>query len=184
MRGAERQQPAAVAQQLRSHYPDARLLLAADNDRSGTGQTCAAEAATRTGGVPALPTDIGDWNDVYCQQGAEATRVQLRAFSQPPQPSPFDTLSDADLKAMSASEKAELLAEHYGNTGGAAGGEELCRYTRGARQVLPHRQLSREIAALFQKARAILRRRYQQHPDTLKLMVPQMGDPARRLIGF
>nr|WP_239504306.1 hypothetical protein [Serratia marcescens] len=27
----------AVAQQLRSHYPDARLLLAADNDRNGTG---------------------------------------------------------------------------------------------------------------------------------------------------
>ncbi len=43
-------------------------------------------------------------------------RARSSAFSQPPQPSPFDTLSDADLKAMSASEKAELLAEHYGNT--------------------------------------------------------------------
>lgn len=107
---------AAVAEQLRSHYPDARLLLAADNDRSGTGQTRAAEAATLTGAIPALPPTEGDWNDVYCQQGAEATRAQLQAFSQPPQPSPFDTLSDADLKAMSASEKAELLAEHYGNT--------------------------------------------------------------------
>lgn len=30
---------AAVAEQLRSHYPDARLLLAADNDRSGTGRS-------------------------------------------------------------------------------------------------------------------------------------------------
>ncbi|WP_273975059.1 hypothetical protein, partial [Serratia ureilytica] len=71
---------------------------------------------TLTGGIPALPPTEGDWNDVYCQQGAESTRAQLQALSQPPQPSPFDTLSDADLKAMSASEKAELLAEHYGNT--------------------------------------------------------------------
>lgn len=177
---------AAVAEQLRSHYPDARLLLAADNDRSGTGQTRAAEAASRTGGVPALPPTEGDWNDVYCQQGAEATCAQLRAFSQPPQPSPFDTLSDADLKAMSASEKAELLAEHYGNTLAVPPvGEELCRYTRGAWQVLPHRQLSREIAALFQKVRAPFSAAgINSILDTLKLMVPQMGDPARRLIGF
>ncbi len=177
---------AAVAEQLCSHYPDARLLLAADNDRSGTGQTRAAEAATLTGGTPALPPTEGDWNDVYCQLGAEATRAQLQAFSQPSQPSPFDTLSDADLKAMSASEKAELLAEHYGNTLAVPPvGEELCRYTRGAWQVLPHRQLSREIAALFQKVRAPFSAAgINSILDTLKLMVPQMGEPARRLIGF
>ncbi len=157
--------PAAVAQQLRSHYPDARLLLAADNDRSGTGQTCAAEAATRTGGVPALPTDIGDWNDVYCQQGAEATRVQLRAFSQPPQPSPFDTLSDADLKAMSASEKAELLAEHYGNTRRCRRwGRAVPLYAwRSAGAAAPTAEPG-NCRAVPEGARAILRRRYQQHP--------------------
>ncbi|MEX7635248.1 primase-helicase zinc-binding domain-containing protein [Serratia marcescens] len=177
---------AAVAEQLRSHYPDARLLLAADNDRSGTGQARAAEAATLTGGTPALPPTEGDWNDVYGREGAEATRAQLQAFSQPSQPSPFDTLSDADLKAMSASEKAELLAEHYGNTLAVPPvGEELCRYTRGAWQVLSHRQLSREIAALFQKVRAPFSAAgINSILDTLKLMVPQMGDPARRLIGF
>ncbi len=177
---------AAVAEQLRSHYPDARLLLAADNDSSGTGQTRAAEAATVTGCIPALPPSEGDWNDVYGREGAEATRAQLQAFSQPSQPSPFDTLSDADLKAMSASEKAELLAEHYGNTLAVPPvGEELCRYTRGAWQVLPHRQLSREIAALFQKVRAPFSAAgINSILDTLKLMVPQMGEPARRLIGF
>ncbi|MBH3206606.1 toprim domain-containing protein [Serratia marcescens] len=177
---------AAVAEQLRSHYPDARLLLAADNDRNGTGQTRTAEAATLTGGTPALPPTEGDWNDVYGREGAEATRAQLQAFSQPSQPSPFDTLSDADLKAMSASEKAELLAEHYGNTLAVPPvGEELCRYTRGAWQVLPHRQLSREIAALFQKVRAPFSAAgINSILDTLKLMVPQMGEPARRLIGF
>lgn len=177
---------AAVAQALRERDPDARLLLAADNDENGTGQTRAAEAADTVAGQPALPSVPGDWNDVYQQQGAMATQAQLLAFSQPAAASPFDALSDADLKAMSASEKAELLAAHYGNTLAVPPlGEEICRYEHGAWQVLPHRQLCREIAALFQKVRApfsaagingIL--------DTLKLMVPQMGEPARRLIGF
>lgn len=123
---------------------------------------------------------------MYQPQGAIATQAQLLAFSQPAVTSPFDALSDADLKAMSASEKAELLAAHYGNMLAVPSlGEEICRYEHGAWQVLPHRQLCREIAALFQTVRApfsaagingIL--------GTLKLMVPHMGELARRLIGF
>ncbi|HEJ9095964.1 TPA: primase-helicase zinc-binding domain-containing protein [Serratia odorifera] len=177
---------AAVAQQVRSHYPDALLLLAADNDENGTGQARAAEAAALTGGTPALPPTVGDWNDVYCQEGAEATCAQLQAFSEPPQPSPFDTLSDADLKAMSASEKAELLAEHYQHLLAVPPvGEDLCRYENGAWQVLPYRVLSREIAALFQKIRAPFSAAgINSILDTLRLMVPQMGTPARHLIGF
>ena len=51
--------------------------------------------------------------------------------------------------------------------------------------MLPHRQLSREIAALFQKVRAPFSAAgINSILDTLKLMVPQMGEPARRLIGF
>ncbi|CAI2518764.1 primase-helicase zinc-binding domain-containing protein [Serratia liquefaciens] len=175
-----------MAQQLRTRYPGAVLLLAADNDENGTGQTRAAEAAQLSGGKPALPPEIGDWNDVYLQQGKLTALAQLTAFSQPQQSSPFDTLSDADLKAMSASEKAELLAEHYGNTLAVPlVGEELCRYMQGAWQVLPHRQLSREIAALFQKVRAPFSAAgINSILDTLKLMVPQMGEPVRRLIGF
>ncbi|WP_145529490.1 primase-helicase zinc-binding domain-containing protein [Yersinia alsatica] len=176
----------ALAQQLRSHYPDALLLLAADNDENGTGQTRATEAAQLSGGKLALPPVLGDWNDVYQQQDKQATLTQLQAFNQPQQPSPFDTLSDADLKAMSASEKAELLAEHYQHLLAVPQvGEDLCRYENGAWQVLPYRVLSREIAALFQKIRAPFSASgINSVLDTLKLMVPQMGTPARHLIGF
>ncbi|MHA3682625.1 primase-helicase zinc-binding domain-containing protein, partial [Yersinia enterocolitica] len=176
----------ALAQQLRTHYPDALLLLAADNDENGTGQTRATEAAQLSGGKLALPPVVGDWNDVYQQQGKLATLTQLQAFNQPQQPSPFDTLSDADLKAMSASEKAELLAEHYQHLLAVPQvGEDLCRYEQGAWQVLPYRVLSREIAALFQKIRAPFSASgINSVLDTLKLMVPQMGTPARHLIGF
>nr|WP_254603965.1 primase-helicase zinc-binding domain-containing protein [Serratia marcescens] len=176
----------AMAQQLRTHYPDALLLLAADNDENGTGQARAAEAAQLSGGKPALPSETGDWNDVYQQQGKLAALAQLAAFSQPKQPSPFDTLSDADLKAMSASEKAELLAEHYQHLLAVPPvGEDLCRYENGAWQVLPYRVLSREIAALFQKIRTPFSAAgINSILDTLRLMVPQMGTPARHLIGF
>lgn len=175
-----------IAQQLHAHYPDALLLLAADNDENGTGQARAAEAAQLSGGNPALPPEVGDWNDVYLQQGKLAALAQLTAFSQPKQPSPFDTLSDADLKAMSASEKAELLAEHYQHLLAVPQvGEDLCRYENGAWQVLPYRVLSREIAALFQKIRAPFSAAgINSILDTLRLMVPQMGTPARHLIGF
>jgi putative DNA primase/helicase len=110
----------------------------------------------------------------------------LTAFSQPKQPSPFDMLSDADLKALSASEKAELLAEHYQHLLAVPQvGEDLCRYENGAWQVLPYRVLSREIAALFQKIRAPFSAAgINSILDTLRLMVPQMGTPARHLIGF
>ncbi|MBL5827133.1 primase-helicase zinc-binding domain-containing protein [Serratia fonticola] len=176
----------ALAQQLRAQYPDALLLLAADNDENGAGQTRATEAAQLTGATLALPPVIGDWNDLYQQQGKLATLAQLQAFNPPQHPSPFDTLSDADLKAMSASEKAALLAEHYQHLLAVPPvGEDLCRYENGAWQVLPYRVLSREIAALFQKIRAPFSASgIGSVLDTLKLMVPQMGTPARQLIGF
>jgi putative DNA primase/helicase len=176
----------ALAQQLRAQYPDALLLLAADNDENGTGQTRATEAAQLTGATLALPPMIGDWNDLYQQQGKLPTLAQLQAFNPPQHSSPFDTLSDADLKAMSASEKAALLAEHYQHLLAVPPvGEDLCRYENGAWQVLPYRVLSREIAALFQKIRAPFSASgIGSVLDTLKLMVPQMGTPARQLIGF
>ncbi len=176
----------ALAQQLRAQYPDALLLLAADNDENGTGQTRATEAAQLTGATLALPPIIGDWNDLYQQQGKLPTLAQLQVFNPPQPPSPFDTLSDADLKAMSASEKAALLAEHYQHLLAVPPvGKDLCRYENGAWQVLPYRVLSREIAALFQKIRAPFSASgIGSVLDTLKLMVPQMGTPARQLIGF
>lgn len=175
-----------LAECLREKYPDAVLLMAADNDDNGTGQKKAKEAANLASGKVALPLVAGDWNDVFMQEGRDNTLKQLRAFTQQSPQSPFDTVSDADLKSMSASEKAELLITHYEQRLAVPQvGEDLCRYENGAWQVLPHGILSREIAALFQKIRAPF-----SAPgisgiiDTLKLMVPQTGKPARRLIGF
>lgn len=175
-----------LAQRLRDAYPNALLIMAADNDENGIGQKKAEEAASLTGGKVALPLIIGDWNDVFMQEGRSATLEQLNVFTQPEVKSPFETLSEADLKSMSVSEKAELLNKHYNyQIAVPMIGEDLCRYENGAWQILPHRLLSREIAALFQKIHAPFSApSISGMIDTLKLMVPEMGKPARRLIGF
>lgn len=176
----------ALAKQLRQSFPDALMLIAADRDDNGTGQLKAEDAAKACGGKAALPPVAGDWNDVWQAQGDIATQAMLAAFTQPHSPSPFESVSEADLKAMSASQKAELLVEHYGHSLAVPPvGEDICRYENGAWQVMPVQSLRREIAALFQKVRAPFSAAgIGSVLDTLKLMVPQMGEPARRLIGF
>ncbi|MEM6048991.1 primase-helicase zinc-binding domain-containing protein [Erwinia sp. P7711] len=176
----------ALAERLHAEYPEALVMIAADNDENGTGQLRAEAAAKRCNGKPALPPVTGDWNDVFQAEGEMTTQAMLTALTQPKALSPFESVSEADLKAMSASQKAELLAAHYLNTLAVpVVGEDLCRYEGGAWQVLPYRVLSREIAALFQKVRAPFSATgIGGIVDTLKLMVPQMGAPARRLIGF
>lgn len=171
---------------LREKHPDAVLLMAADNDENGTGQKKAKEAANLVSGKVALPLIAGDWNDVYMQQGRDKALEQLGAFTQQSPKSPFETVSDADLKAMSQSEKCELLIVHYEHRLAMPPvGEDLCRYKNGAWQVLPHRILSREIAALFQKAQTPFSAPLISGMiETLKLMVPEMSKPARHLIGF
>lgn len=176
----------ALAAQLRKTHPDALMLIAADRDDNGTGQLKAEEAAKVCNGKAALPPETGDWNDVWQAQGDIATQALLTAFTQPHKPSPFESVSEADLKAMSASEKAELLVDHYGQALAVPPvGEEICRYDNGAWQVMPVQTLRREIAALFQKVRAPFSAAgIGSVLDTLKLMIPQMGEPPRRLIGF
>ena len=176
----------ALAAQLRKIHPDALMLIAADRDDNGTGQLKAEEAAKACKGKAALPPETSDWNDVWQAQGDIATQALLAAFTQPHKPSPFESVSEADLKAMSASEKAELLVDHYGQALAVPPvGEEICRYDNGVWQVMPVQTLRREIAALFQKVRAPFSAAgIGSVLDTLKLMVPQMGEPARRLIGF
>lgn len=54
----------AVALTIRKHYPNHPIIIAGDNDESGTGQKAARSAALAVGGKYILPGRIGhDWND-------------------------------------------------------------------------------------------------------------------------
>jgi putative DNA primase/helicase len=65
----------SVARALRDKFPRTLIVIAADNDASGTGQTKAEAAARAVGGLIALPAEKGrDWNDIRREHGAEAVR--------------------------------------------------------------------------------------------------------------
>lgn len=68
----------AVAQVMRTRYPFARLVIAADNDSTpgklNVGKHAAEKAAVAVGGLVALPPGEvkSDWNDLHQQQGRDA----------------------------------------------------------------------------------------------------------------
>ncbi|MGY6278312.1 toprim domain-containing protein [Methylomonas sp. MgM2] len=60
-----------VAQTARRLFPQAEIIIAGDNDESGTGQTAAHKAALAVGGKALIPPQAGkDWNDVLTMEGA------------------------------------------------------------------------------------------------------------------
>ncbi|WP_158782680.1 primase-like DNA-binding domain-containing protein [Pantoea sp. BAV 3049] len=162
------------------------LLIAADRDLNGDGQKKAKQAAEASRAAVALPPVFGDWNDAFMQHGEESTRRALAGAATPPVASPFDVMSEAEFSAMSASEKAERVAEHYRSALAVdASGEILSRYRSGAWKVISGKQFERDVAKLFQRLRAPFSAgKISGVVETLKLMLPQQADPARRLIGF
>ncbi|WP_394515938.1 DNA primase [Pantoea sp. SGAir0430] len=170
----------------REKHPSLPLVIAADRDLSGDGQRKAQQAAAACNGAVALPPVFGDWNDAYTQHGEAVIRQALAEAAAPPAVSPFDVMSEAEFSSMSASEKAERVAEHYRSSLAVdASGEILCRYEAGAWKVISGNQFGRDVAKLFQRLRAPFSAgKVAGVVDTLKLMLPQQAAPQRQLIGF
>ncbi|HHH7365075.1 primase-helicase zinc-binding domain-containing protein [Enterobacter vonholyi] len=176
----------SLASLARQKHPACQIVLAADRDLSGEGQNKAAAAAEACEGVVALPPVFGDWNDAFMQHGEEATRKAIYDAIRPPADSPFDTMSEAEFTAMSASDKALRVHEHYGEALAVdANGQLLSRYENGIWKNIPAATFSRNVADLFQRLRAPFSSgKIASVVETLKLIIPQQDTPARRLIGF
>ncbi|WFW12320.1 primase-like DNA-binding domain-containing protein [Citrobacter freundii] len=176
----------SLASLARHKYPAGQIVLAADRDLNGDGQSKAAAAADACEGIVALPPVFGDWNDAFMQKGEEATRKAIYDAIRPPAQSPFDTMSEAEFTAMSASDKALLVHEHYGEALAVdANGQLLSRYENGIWKNIPAATFSRNVADLFQRLRAPFSSgKIASVVETLKLIIPQQDTPARRLIGF
>ena len=79
-----------VAQALRTQYPDAKILIAGDNDfhadgKPNTGRIAATAAAQAVNGLLAIPDMDGkkcDWNDV-ARDGLDAVRLSIAAALSP-----------------------------------------------------------------------------------------------------
>lgn len=176
----------SLASLARSRHPACQIVLAADRDLNGEGQTKAAAAAQACDGTVALPPVFGDWNDAFVRQGEDATRRAIYDAIRPAAQSPFDTMSEAEFTAMSASEKAMRVHEHYGEALAVdANGQLLSRYENGIWKVIPPSEFARDVAGLFQRLRAPFSSgKIASVVETLKLIIPQQNTPARRLIGF
>ncbi len=176
----------SLASLARHKFPACRIVLAADRDLNGDGQTKASAAAESCEGVVALPPVFGDWNDAYIQHGGDATRKAMYDAIRPPAQSPFSTMSEAEFTAMSTSEKAMRVHEHYGEALAVdANGQLLSRYEAGIWKIIPPSDFARDVAGLFQRLRAPFSSgKIASVVDTLKLIIPQQDAPARRLIGF
>ncbi|HFJ7064444.1 TPA: primase-helicase zinc-binding domain-containing protein [Escherichia coli] len=176
----------SLASLARQKHPACQIVLAADRDLNGDGQTRAAAAANACEGIVALPPVFGDWNDAFEQKGEDATRKAVYDAIRPPAQSPFDTMSEAEFTAMSASDKALRVHEHYGEALAVdANGQLLSRYENGIWKNIPAATFSRNVADLFQRLRAPFSSgKIASVVETLKLIIPQQDTPARRLIGF
>ncbi|EOD4792300.1 primase-like DNA-binding domain-containing protein [Klebsiella michiganensis] len=176
----------SLASLARQKHPACQIILAADRDLNGTGQTKATAAARACEGVVALPPVFGDWNDAMMLKGDDATRKAIYAAILPAAQSPFDTMSEAEFTAMSASDKAMRVHEHYGEALAVdANGQLLSRYENGIWKVITPSDFARDVAGLFQRLRAPFSSgRIASVVETLKLIIPQQDAPARRLIGF
>lgn len=176
----------SLASLARQKHPACQIVLAADRDLNGAGQTKAAAAADACEGVVALPPVFGDWNDAFVQKGEEATRKAIYDAIRPLADSPFTTMSEAEFTAMSTSEKAMRVHEHYGEALAVdANGQLLSRYEAGIWKIIPPSDFARDVAGLFQRLRAPFSSgKIASVVETLKLIIPQQDAPARRLIGF
>ncbi|HAS1291791.1 primase-helicase zinc-binding domain-containing protein [Enterobacter hormaechei] len=176
----------SLASLARQKHPACQIVLAADRDLNGDGQNKAAAAADACEGVVALPPVFGDWNDAFMQKGEEATRKAIYDAIRPPADSPFATMSEAEFTAMSTSEKAMRVHEHYGEALAVdANGQLLSRYEAGIWKIIPPSDFARDVAGLFQRLRAPFSSgKIASVVETLKLIIPQQDAPARRLIGF
>ncbi|EAN8027731.1 toprim domain-containing protein [Salmonella enterica] len=176
----------SLASLARQKHPACQIVLAADRDLNGNGQSKAAAAADACEGIVALPPVFGDWNDAFMQKGEEATRKAIYDAIRPPADSPFTTMSEAEFTAMSTSEKAMRVHEHYGEALAVdANGQLLPRYEAGIWKIIPPSDFARDVAGLFQRLRAPFSSgKIASVVETLKLIIPQQDAPARRLIGF
>lgn len=176
----------SLASLARQKHPACQIVLAADRDLNGNGQSKAAAAADACEGIVALPPVFGDWNDAFMQKGEEATRKAIYDAIRPPADSPFTTMSEAEFTAMSTSEKAMRVHEHYGEALAVdANGQLLSRYEAGIWKIIPPSDFARDVAGLFQRLRAPFSSgKIASVVETLKLIIPQQDAPARRLISF
>lgn len=195
-----------VAEVMRRRYPEAQIIIAADNDikpgEPNTGKEAAEKAAKSVSGWVALPQseEKSDWNDCHQQQGlAAATAAFNDSMYQPEgekvvvklkaidggKATQHETVTPA-LNQMGASQRGEVLLAHYdGDLAIHADSDTVHHYNGVVWNPLPDKELQREMAQIYIDSEvAYSQNAIKSAVETMKLSLPVMGVTARNLIGF
>lgn len=200
----------SVAQLMRQKHPNARIIIAADNDQSAesdrsggvkinTGKECAEKAAKAVAGWASLPpVDYkADWNDYHQQYGLEAATAAFNdSMYQPEGESVGAKLKvvdggkqsgrgDINLIQMADNEKALMLADRYEGIAIHAESEAVYLYREGVWVKAAPLELSREMVAIYNENHTNFSKRSVNNViEALKIVIPVMGEPRRSLIPF
>ncbi|MFM4124920.1 primase-helicase zinc-binding domain-containing protein [Klebsiella quasipneumoniae subsp. similipneumoniae] len=199
-----------VAQLMRQKHPNARIIIAADNDQSAesdrsggvkinTGKECAEKAAKAVAGWASLPpVDYkADWNDYHQQYGLEAATAAFNdSMYQPEGESVGAKLKvvdggkqsrrgDINLIQMADNEKALMLADRYEGIAIHPESEAVYLYREGVWVKAAPLELSREMVAIYNENHTNFSKRSVNNViEALKIVIPVMGEPHRSLIPF
>jgi putative DNA primase/helicase len=179
-----------VAKAIRELNPTAKIIIAGDNDignDKNTGKEKAIEAAQAVNGYYSVPdTDYKcDWDDYRQQFGIEKMLDSFeKNILEASTSIPYKYVPD--LSQMQASQKADVLIDHYDNNLALDMlTNEVYQYKDNVWQMISEIDLKRELVQLFRQAKVHYSEKgIKSTIDTMKLQIPLKGEQTRNLIGF
>lgn len=198
-----------VAQVMRQKYPQAQIIIAADNDHpagdsetGGTniGKNAAEKTAKAVAGWVSIPpvNYKSDWNDYHKQFGLEvATQSFTESMYQPqgeavkPQLQAIEggkkrrSSEDLDLSQMAASQRGKVLAEYHGDIAVNPESGTAYVFMGSVWGKVADSELRRTMGAIFdQRDTPYSPKGIDSAIDAMKLQIPVIGKQRRELIGF
>ncbi|WP_323870958.1 DUF5906 domain-containing protein [Xenorhabdus doucetiae] len=198
-----------VAKAVRERWPDAKIIIAADNDwhepgeldkdgkpKKNVGKISAERAALAVDGWVTLPPGNvkADWDDYRQQNGVDMAKqafyqglYQPESVKEKPVNKPKNEKSvKPTLCQMGASQRGEVLLERYDGDLALDGTSEMVHHYDGiVWRPVSDRDLQREMVAAFIEVKAPYSPNgIRSAVDALKLQLPMMLPPERHLIGF
>ncbi|MCP9267266.1 primase-like DNA-binding domain-containing protein [Xenorhabdus sp. XENO-1] len=197
---------------VRERWPDAKIILAADNDwhepeerdkngrlKKNVGKVAAEKAAIAINGWVTLPPTAlkADWDDYRQHYGIEAAK---QAFSnglyQIGEKKFMETeaiviqeakpkKANNNLAQMAASQRGALLVERYGKVAVNPESETVYYYNGATWQTVPDSELCRTMVAIFdQHETPYSPNGINNAISAMKLQIPVIGHQRQNLIGF
>ncbi|MFV3198058.1 primase-helicase zinc-binding domain-containing protein, partial [Klebsiella pneumoniae] len=198
-----------VAEVMRRKYPQAQIIIAADNDHqqggpesggTNTGKDAAEKAALSVAGWVSLPpTECkADWNDYHQQHGLEtATAAFNDSMYQPkgedvkPQLQAIEggkkrrSAEAGDISQMAASQKAKLLSSRWEMLAVNPDSGSVYCYGSGVWEKVADSELERVMVSIFEEHEAhYTEKGIKSVVATMKLQLPVIGEQRGDLIGF